>query len=73
MILTCKSKNTRKKIIEFPQPHWAVRVIKSIGATLHDRTCPLKLALTLDTTTCEVKTWWKLQSCIISAKSVVSN
>jgi hypothetical protein len=35
--------------------------------------CPLRLATMLDTMTCEVETWWKLQSCIISAMSVVNN
>ncbi len=44
-----------------------------IGTALRNRTCPLRLVSTLDTTTCEVKTWWKLQSCVMSAKSVVSN
>ncbi len=52
------------------QPVW---VIKSIGAVLRDRTCPLRLALTLDGMTCEVKTWWKLQSCVRLAKSVVKD
>jgi hypothetical protein len=51
----------------------AARVIKSISAALHDCTCPLRFALMLDTTMCEVKTWLKLQSCVMSAKSVVSN
>ena len=41
--------------------------------TLRDRTCPLRLESTLDTTTCAVKTWWKLQSCVRSAKSVVKD
>ncbi len=53
--------------------HRAARVIKSICAALRNRRCPLRLALTLDTTTCEVKTWWKLRSCVMSAKSVVTN
>jgi hypothetical protein len=34
---------------------------------------PLRLELTLDTTTCAVNTWWKLQSCIRSAKLVVKD
>ncbi len=46
---------------------------ESIGADLCDRTCPLRLESTLDTTTCAVKTWWKLQSCVRSAKSVVKD
>jgi hypothetical protein len=53
--------------------HWPARVIKSIGAVLRDRTCPLRLVSMLDTMTCEVKTWWKLQPCIRSAKSVVKD
>jgi hypothetical protein len=53
--------------------HRPARVIKSIGAVLCDRTCPLRLATMLDTTMCEVKTWWKLQSCVRSAKSVVKD
>ncbi len=53
--------------------HRPARVVKSIGAVLRDRTCPLRLASMLDTTTCEVKTWWKLQSCVRSAKSVVKD
>jgi hypothetical protein len=36
-------------------------------------TCPLRLAPMLDMTTCAVKTWWKLQSCVKSAKSVVKD
>jgi hypothetical protein len=51
--------------------HRPARVMKSIGATLRDRTCPLRLELMLDTTMCAAKTWWKLQSCVRSAKSVV--
>ncbi len=53
--------------------HRPARVIKSIVAVFRDCTCPLRLALMLDTTTCEVKTWWKLQSCVRSAKSVVKD
>jgi hypothetical protein len=53
--------------------HQSARVIKSIGAVLRNCMCPLRLALTLDRTACEVKTWWKLQSCVRSAKSVVKD
>ncbi len=45
----------------------------SIDAVLRNRTCPLRLELTLDTRTCAAKTWWKLQSCVKSAKSVVKD
>ncbi len=38
-----------------------------------DRTCPLRLASMLDMTMCQVKTWWKFQSCVKSAKPVVKD
>ncbi len=37
------------------------------------QSCPLRFVSTLDRMTCEVKTWWKLQSCVRSAKSVVKD
>ncbi len=46
---------------------------KVYWCSLHNRTCPLRLESTLDMTTCVVKTWWKSQSCIRPAKSVVKD
>ena len=45
--------------------------MKSIGAVLRDRTLPVRHVSILEMVTCDCNTRWKLQSCVMSAVSVV--
>jgi len=49
--------------------HRVAKVCGSIGATLRDRICPLRLVSTLEIMAFEVKTWWKFSSSMTSTRS----
>jgi len=48
----------------------AARVNESIGLVLHESTWPFKFVSILETVTCNSRILWKLQSCVMSARSM---